>query len=89
MELCYLKLTCTGLESQSDQEFNANKAELRTERNLPIGLANGKNRKPKGFMSNSACVSCYTPNTHNFPLDPVTATKTVKKKTKQKKIQFS
>ena len=74
------KLTCPGLESQLDWEFNAKRAELRTE-NLPKTLTSRKkdSELKKVFLGAMPSFLVVPKCCYKFTLDHITATNTVKK----------
>lgn len=81
------KLTCPGLENQLDWEFNAKRAELRTE-NLPKTLRSGKKYSELKKVFVGAMPSFLVPKCcYKFTLDHITATNTVKK-TKFNSVHF-
>ena len=83
------KLTCPVLENQLDWEFNAKRAELRTE-NLPKTLRSGKkdSELKKVFVGAMPSFLVVPKCCYKFTLDHITATNTVKKKKKQNSIQY-
>lgn len=81
------KLTCPVLENQLDWEFNAKRAELRTE-NLPKTLRSGKKDSElrKVFVGAMPSFPVVPKCCYKFTLDHITASNTVKKK--QNSIQY-
>ena len=74
------KLTCPVLENQLDWEFNAKRAELRTE-NLPKTLRSGKKDSElrKVFVGAMPSFPVVPKCCYKFTLDHITASNTVKK----------